>query len=386
MNATRVHCGFVPLVDCAPLVIARELDFAAKEGIDLKLVKQPSWSALRDLLAFGHLEAAHLLSPLAISMSLGLGGVHASIDALMVLSANGNVIAVSNAIVSRMKAMGWSPDLSNATATGLALEEAAPDTLRFGVPFPVSMHRELVEYWLKDWDIQIEICSVPPPLMAEALRSGEVDAFCVGEPWGSRAVDAEAGELVLAGKAIWEFSPEKVLAAPHGWVEENAAAAASLMRAVYRAGRWLHEPTNRMIAADILARPEYLGLPSDVIERAMSGQLLVQARSLGTNVSGFVHFHGGATNFPWRSQAQWIGKRLASRYGLDLQDAIATARSVFRSDLYREALGIVATDLPGASDKQEGALAHPTAVASTHGKLILNPDRFFDGQIFDPSP
>jgi NitT/TauT family transport system ATP-binding protein len=304
----------------------------------------------------------------------------------MVLSVNGNVIAVNNALVERMKAHGWARDLLDASAAGLVLEKAASDVLRIGVPFPISMHRELVEYWLKDRDIPYEICSVPPPLMAEALRSGEVDAFCVGEPWGSRAVDAEAGEIVLAGRAIWEFSPEKVLAAPHDWVEENAAAASGLMRAVYRAGRWLHEPTNRMIAADILARPEYLGLPSDIIERAMSGQLLAQARSLGTGVPGFVHFHGGATNFPWRSQAQWIGQRLAERYNLNVDGAVSTARAVFRSDLYRDALATVATDLPGASDKQEGALSHPTAVASTHGKLILNPDRFFDGQIFDPTP
>ena len=157
------------------------------------------------------------------------------------------------------------------------------------------------------------------------------------------------------------------------------------MRAVFHAGRWLHDPENRGIATDILARQDYLGLPADVIERAMKGHLLVQARSLGTEVPGFLHFNAGAATFPWRSQAQWIGHKLAQRHGLDLAQALATARSVFRSDLYRQVLGASGIDLPGASDKQEGALTHPMAVASTKGALILQPDRFFDGAIFDPT-
>jgi NitT/TauT family transport system ATP-binding protein len=157
------------------------------------------------------------------------------------------------------------------------------------------------------------------------------------------------------------------------------------MRAIYHACHWLHDPDNRAIATDILARQEYLGLPADVIERAMPGQLLARARSLGTEVPGFVHFNAGAANFPWRSQAQWIGGNLARRPGLDETAAIATARDVFRSDLYRDVMGGIGIDLPGASDKQEGALDHPTAVASTRGGLILQPDRYFDGAIFDPA-
>lgn len=384
MSRYQISCGFVPLVDCAPLVIAHELGFAAKEGLDLELSKQPSWSALRDLLAMGHLQSAQMLSPLPVAMTLGLAGVKAQIDALMVLSVNGNVIAASNAVIAQMRAQGWTPDLADAQGTAQALKSVkAP--LRFGVPFPTSMHRELVDYWLKDNGVEYEICSVPPPMMAEALKSGEVDAFCVGEPWGSRAVDAEAGELILTGRAIWAFSPEKVLAARRDWIEDNPEATAALMRAVYHAGLWLHDHSNRMIATDILARREYLGLPADVIERAMKGHLLAQARSLGIEVPGFLHFHPGAASFPWRSQAQWIGARLARRHGLPLDTVIPIARSVFRSDLYRDVLGQIGLDLPGASDKQEGALSHPTAVASTRGGLILQPDRFFDGAVFDPS-
>ncbi|WP_240336678.1 CmpA/NrtA family ABC transporter substrate-binding protein [Tropicibacter sp. Alg240-R139] len=385
MSGAVMHCGFVPLVDAAPLIIAHELGFAANEGVSLVLLKQPSWSALRDMLVMGHLEAAQMLSPMPIAMSLGLGGIKAQVDALMVLSVNGNVIAASNTLVERMRAQGWESDLGDAGGVSAALEKAAQGPLRFGVPFPFSMHRELVEYWLGKRGLQIEISSVPPPMMGQALTSGEIDAFCVGEPWGSRAVDTEAGELILAGRAIWAFSPEKVLAARRDWTSDNPNQVAALMRAVFHAGRWLHDPDNRVIATDILARQEYLGLPADVIERAMKGHLLAQARSLGTEVQGFLHFNVGAANFPWRSQAQWIGTNLARRYGLDLSLAVEIARGVFRSDLYRNNLGEIGVDLPGASDKQEGALSHPTAVASTRGELILQRDRFFDGAIFDPA-
>lgn len=385
MSRERIHCGFVPLVDSAPLVIAHELGFAAKEGLDLELLKQPSWSALRDLLVLGHLEAAHMLSPMPIAITLGLGGVKADIDALMVLSANGNVIAASKDLIGRMRAQGWQPDLTDAQGTAQALSQAAQGPLKFGVPFPFSMHRELVDYWLRGCDVQTEMCSVPPPLMSQALSSGEVDAFCVGEPWGSRAVDAEAGELILTGRAIWAFSPEKVLAARHDWIAENKEVAGALMRSIYQAGRWLSDASNRVIATDILARREYLGLPSDVIERAMKGHLLAQARSLGIEVPGFVHFHAGAANFPWRSQAQWIGASLARRHGLNRDEVIKAARAVYRSDVYRDVMGGIGIDLPGASEKQEGALSHPTAVASTQGEMILQPDRFFDGAVFDPA-
>jgi ABC-type nitrate/sulfonate/bicarbonate transport system substrate-binding protein len=100
MKDTVLNCGYVPLVDCAPLVIAKDLGFAAEEGLALNLMAQPSWSALRDMLALGHLDAAHMLSPMPVAMSIGLGGLPARIDALMVLSVNGTVFGVSNAVAA----------------------------------------------------------------------------------------------------------------------------------------------------------------------------------------------------------------------------------------------------------------------------------------------
>lgn len=379
MTLTHVECGYVPLVDSAPLIIARELRFAADEGIDLHLLRQPSWSALRDLLALGHLDVAHMLSPMPVAMSLGLGGFPAQIDALMVLSVNGNTIGVSNDIAQRMRDAGWSGAFNDPHGTSDALLAAANGPLRVGLPFHFSMHRLLFEYWLKAHPDcgpdSYEIIAIPPPRMAEAVGQGDIDVFCVGEPWGSLAVDAGVGELILPGSVIWRFAPEKVLGARRDWSAENPTTCAGLMRAVYRAAAWLDTPSNHALAAEILARSDHLNLPDHAIDHALSGQFMTRQGGAPVHTPNFLKFHRSAATFPWRSQAAWIAQQLSS----DLEGGTDS----FRSDIYRQHLGPVGVDMPGASAKLEGAMQHPTAVASTKGHMILGPDAFFDGVIFD---
>lgn len=386
MSRAVLNLGYVPLVDAAPLVIARELGFAAEEGLTLNLLRQPGWSALRDLLALGQLDAAHILSPLPIAMSLGLGGFSASVDALMTLSANGNVIGVSAELAARMRAWGWDGRFDTPVETGRALLGVAPDA-RIGVPFPHSMHVELVHYWLGALGADVpKIVTVPPAQMADAVRTGDVDAFCVGEPWGSVAVESGAGELILPGAAIWGFAPEKVLGARRDWVEAHPAEARALMRAIWRAGEWLARPDNRALASEVLARSAFLDLPAALIDRALRGELPTRPRALAVRVPQFLRFHDNAATFPWRSQAAWIAARLASRHGLEANAAIAKARDAFRTDLYRTNLADLVPDLPCGSEKIEGAMAEETAAPSLRGEVILGPDAFFDGQVFDMTP
>lgn len=382
-----LNVGFIPLVDCAPLVVARELGFAEREGFDLELVKQPSWSAIRDMLALGHIDAAQMLSPMPIAMSLGLGGLPERIDALMVLSVNGNNMGVSTSIAARMRAAGWNGNFQTPFETGKHLLSATGGKLRLGVPFPFAMHTELSYHWLGSFGIDagaaLELRIVPPTQMADAIAADEIDAFCVGEPWGSIAVENRVAELVLPGNAIWAFAPEKVLSVRHDWAAENPDLTRRLMRAVYAAGQWLREPSNRLVAAEILAKPAFLDLRADVIDRALSGAILPSRGRMEINVENFLCFHDAAANFPWRSQAAWIATRIAAREGIDRATALSVARACFRSDLYRENLGGIGVDLPGASEKLEGAMLQPTPVASIKGEMILGPDAFFDGQVFD---
>lgn len=389
MNGRSLRLGYIPLVDAAPLFIADTLGFAEQEGLHLSLHPAPSWSALRDMLAMGAVEAAQMLAPVPVAGALGLGGNPAQFDALQLLNANGDVIGVSQPLAEKMRAAGFSFDFADAYRAGQALLAAAGGRLRIGVPFPFSMHAELVHYWLENLGQPLpetlEIRTVPPPLMAAALKADEIDAFAVGEPWGSHSVEQGVGTLLLPGTAIWAFAPEKVLAVRRGWADDNPDLAGRLMRAIWRACRWLGAPENRFLVSDILSGPDRLPISAEIIDRALSGRMIISQRGEERDVPGLIEFFSGAATFPWRSQAAWIGTHLALRNGLDPVQAAQAAGQVFRADLYRLHLRNAGADLPGASEKLEGALHAPTAVASERGRMILPADEFFDRRIFDPA-
>lgn len=381
----RIDVGYVPLLDAAPLIIAAEMGFAAEEGLELALRRETSWAALRDRLIWGRYAAAHMLAPVVIAQTAGVGVGEAALDALMVLSVNGDVIGAGPAFAGEIAAAGG--DFLDAAATGRALAAAtAGRPLRFGVPFPLSMHAALVDCWLAGSGLggRLSLVTVPPPRMASAMAAGEIDAFCVGEPWGSVAVEVGAAHLILPGAAIWRFAPEKVLAMPREAVEARPERAAALMRAVWRASRWLGDPANAMTAAEIVSGPGYLDVSPEILERILAGRLVVDPQGREARVARAIEFFAGAASFPWRSQALWIAEALAGSTGADRTRLRAAARSCFRADLFRAVLGPIGADLPGASEKLEGAMSTQTAVASTLGKLLLGPDRFFDGRVFDP--
>jgi len=386
MSARVLNCGYVPLVDCAPLIIAKELGFAQSEGITLNLLRQPSWAALRDLLALGHLDAAHMLAPMPAAMSLGLSGPAVQVDAPMALSVNGTVLGVSNLLAQAMRAGGWQPDIAQPGLTARAFLSAGDRPLRVGVPFPYSMHRLLLDYLISSVapnGAEYTIVTTPPALMADAVAQGEIDLFCVGEPWGTVAVSSGVAELILPGAAIWAHAPEKVLGMRRDWAADNDMACGALLRAMHRAAVWLGQTENRSLASDILARSEHLDLADHAIDPALTGRIVPKTGQAAWQVNNFLKFHAGAATFPWRSQGAWIGAQISRLHQLELGRAVQVASDCQRPDLYRRHLGASGVDMPGASAKVEGALAHPSAVASTRGEMILEADRFFDDKVFD---
>lgn len=385
MSLRNITCGFIPLTDAAPLIIAHEVGFAREESLDLTLQKAPSWATLRDRLAIGALDAAHILAPLPLAMSMGVGGGMAvPVSVLSILSINGTVIGVSKELAARLD----EANVGDPWTLGRVLAVSSRSKpLRVGVPFAYSMHTELLHHWMATASgaerADLHVRTVPPPLMAEALRCDEIDVFVVGEPWGSLAVEAKLGELVLTGAAIWAFAPEKVLAMTTARVEEDTETAERLVRALWAAGRWLSHSSNRMIASEILSREEYLGVGAEIIERALRGSLAADLTGGVLAHPRLIEFHASAACFPWRSQAIWIARRIAARHGISVLEADQFARACFRPDIYRKALSPLSADLPGASEKIEGFLTERTAVASLEGTLFLGPDNFFDGKIFD---
>lgn len=384
----KIVCGYIPLSDCASLVVAQELGFAAEEGIDLELVRETSWSNIRDKIALGLFDAAHMLAPMPVAMSMGLSANPAKIIAPMLLSANGDTIAISNAIAARLRDASGQAFFDDARAAAAALRSAsAGRRLRIGVPWRFSTHACLIDYWLGrsgfalDRDITLTI--VPPPYVGGALSAGEIDMFCVGEPWGSVAVEEGVAELLMPATAIWSFAPEKALGAGPSLAQERPEALAALLRALYRAAEWASQPQHLSALAEMLSRRDRLGLAAEIIERGFTGELVVNQRGdINWTPSALELFDRCAT-FPWRSQERWIAHQLAVRFEID-PDRIEQSAPVFRPDIYRQALGPIGVPMPAGSSKLEGALGAREEVSASGGRIELGPDQFFDGAIFDP--
>jgi ABC-type nitrate/sulfonate/bicarbonate transport system substrate-binding protein len=390
----HVNAGFMPLFDSAVLVVAREIGFAEREGVDLTLHRETSWANIRDRIAIGHFDVAHMLGPMPIACNLGLTPLSSDTIVPFALGLGGNCITVSNTVWEGMQALGAEPDLdpmkAGAALRGFIAERSAAgrDPLRFAVTHPHSGHHYELGYWLAACGIDprrdVDIVIVPPPFMADALAAGRIDGYCVGEPWNSASVARGTGQIATVKAAIWKNSPEKVLGVRKSWAEYNDAGLAALLRALHLAARWCQDPRNHADLAGLMAQPEFLGLPPDMQMPVLSGQLNVGDGMLRRVEDLFVPFDKAA-NFPWKSHALWFYTQMVRWGQIEHSAAHAQiARDCYRPDLYRAALKPLGVALPGANAKVEGALKTATPVGSAGASLVLGPDGFFDGQMFDP--
>lgn len=390
----RITAGFLPLLDSALLVAARERGFAEEEGVELVLVRENSWASIRDRLAVGHFDVAHVLAPMPIAFNLGLSPLAARTIAPMALGLGGNAVTVSLDLWRTMREHGAAAEFDPAS-TGAALRETirqrgatGAGPLRFAVVHPHSGHNYELRYWLSacgiDPDKDIEIVIVPPPLMADALGSRRIDGYCVGEPWNTAAVAKGTGRIATVKAAIWRSSPEKVLGVAAGWAEANPLELAALLRALYRASRWCGDGANHQELARLLAGRAYLDCPAEWLLPALSG---IVATGEGGEVAmpDFFVPHAKGATFPWKSHALWFYSQMVRWGQVEASTGNeATARETYRPDLYRAALRELGVALPGANAKVEGALVAPTPVGSAGASLVLGPDGFFDGAVFDP--
>ncbi len=337
MNNAAVVAGFVPLVDAAPLIAAHEMSFAANHGLRLRLVRQPSWASLRDHLNLGHLDCAHTLAPLPIATVLGIGQVQVPLIAPLVLSRGGNAITVSAALAQRMrKAAGKS--IYGASVSASALRKVIADssnTLTFGMVHPHSGHNYEIRYWLAAAGIHpdrdVRLVPIPPPLMVESLRAGQVDGFCVGEPWNSVAVHQGFGEIVATKAEIFPHAVEKVLALP-ATAEQDAGRLDALIACLHDAALWCDVPGNRAVLAELLSRREYLNLPSAMIEQSLAGRIPGVQREPVEDFLYFARYGGGR---PRTEEALWLFAQMR-RWGQVPDDSRleASAAGVFRPDLF----------------------------------------------------
>jgi NitT/TauT family transport system ATP-binding protein len=394
-GTAQMTIGFIPLIDSAPLVVAAEMGFAALEGLSLTLVRETSWANIRDRVMVGHFEAAHMLGPMPIAATLGVGHIEVPMIAPFSLGLGGNAITLSTALAAALdsEGAGAASDpaaVARALARVVALRrKAGAPPLTLAMVYPFSGHNYELRYWLAfaglDPDRDVRLIVLPPPFMVDALEEGQVDGFCVGEPWNSLAVERGVGAIVATKSALWRQGPEKVLGLGTAFAEAHPERVFALVRALYRAAEWAGEPANHGALAEMLSAPNYVGCPAAIIRRALDGALVLQPGGDPQNVADFLVFHDHAANFPWQSHALWFYSQMV-RWGQTgfSPERAEMARMVYRPDLYRAALKSTDADLPSASAKVEGALTRPTPVASRKGRIVLGPDGFFDGLLFDP--
>tara|TARA_R110001606_G_scaffold381211_1_gene542276 strand:- start:71107 stop:72399 length:1293 start_codon:yes stop_codon:yes gene_type:complete len=396
MTRAFLKIGFAQLSDCAPLAIAKEHGLFDANGLDVELARFASWAAMRDALGAGIIDAAHMLSPIVVASAAGLGPFPGSFTTALTLNLNGNAITVSTELFHEMneiapETMTHCPFSASALKSVIrmrASQSAAPLTLAH--VYNHSMHAYELRYWLAaagiDPDKDVRLVVVPPSQMVSALAEGQIDGFCVGEPWNNAAISAGLGRTLITSGEIWSNGPEKVLATRHDWADRHPDWHRALVRSVLSACIWLDQPANRVAAARVISSPDYVGLPYEEIVGSLSGKGRQTAGRLHLDMPDFNVFHRYAANFPWRSHAKWILSQMI-RWGEAPPelDSDAIARSAFQSEIYREVAASMGVPCPDRDEKLEGAHSYAWLLSTASAPIAFGPDRFLDGRMFDPA-
>jgi len=367
---TRLRIGFIPLCDATALIVAVDRGFAAAEGLDIELVREVSWSNVRDKLNIGLFDAAHLIAPVAIASSLGLGHVKVPIVAPFGLGLNGNAITVSPALYAAIAAVAEG-NLVDPMVSARALARVVADRkatgeepLIFGMTFPFSTHNYHLRFWMAaggvDPDEDVRLVVLPPPYMVDSLANKHVDAFCVGAPWNSIAVDLGIGIILHFVSEVLVRAAEKVLGVRARWAEENPDVLARLVRAHRRAATFVEDHGNRDEVAAILAAPNRIGVTPEVIRRTLDGRMKIAPDgTVRTDEQYLLVGRNGAAR-PDPAQAAWLYAQMV-RWGQAPLSAelLAAAKAVFRPDLFDAALTADDGKFSGQPADGIGAFAGP---------------------------
>jgi NitT/TauT family transport system ATP-binding protein len=370
MEDPRLRIGFIPLVDAAALIVAVDKGFTADEGLDVELKREVSWSNVRDKLNIGLFDAAHLLAPVAIASSLGLGHVRVPILAPFNLSLNGNAITVSPDLYAALAAAA-DGSLADPKISALALARVVAerrvkgqDPLTFGMTFPFSSHNYHLRFWMAaggiNPDEDVRLVVLPPPYMVESLVNRHVDGFCVGAPWNSIAVDLGIGHILHFDSEIIARGAEKVLAVRGHWAQDNPDLLLRLVRAHNRAATFVDHSDNHEEVAAILAAPNRLNVAAEVITRTLTGRLKVAPDGTVRVSDRYLLIGRGNAARPDPVQAAWLYAQMVRWHQTELNDKLlAEAQAVFRPDIYDKAIGEAAKPPSGESADRIGAFAGP---------------------------
>jgi len=339
---SEVQVGFIPLTDCAPIVVASEMGFDKKHGISIKLHKEASWAVIRDKLISGDLHAAHALYGMVYGVELGIGGQQKDMAVLMTLNHNGQGITLSNQL--KVQGVHSGSDLSS------FLKQQASQ-LTFAQTFPTGTHAMWLYYWLASHGIDplrdVKTVVVPPPQMVASISDGHVAGYCAGEPWNARAVYDKVGFTVATSQDIWVDHPEKVLGVTAEFANQYPQTCRAMIMAILEACRYLDVMENRTQVTDLIAGPHYVNAPRQVIHDRFVGDYDNGNGKVWHDANAVKFFDGGKVNFPYLSDAMWFMTQFR-RWGLlkTAPDYLALASKVNRIDMYTQAAHAMGIDTP----------------------------------------
>jgi nitrate/nitrite transport system substrate-binding protein len=337
-----VKIGFIPLTDCASVVIAAVKEFDKKYGISITPSKEASWAAVRDKLVNGELHAAHVLYGLIYGVQLGIGGPKKDMAVLATLNNNGQAITLSN----QLKAKGVTDGASLAK-----LIAAEPKEYTFAQTFPTGTHAMWLYYWMAAYGInpftQAKVITVPPPQMVANMRVDNMDGYCVGEPWNARAIRDNIGFTAVTTQEIWQDHPEKVLGSTADFVAQYPNTARAMVAAILDASKYIDTMGNRSEVARIIADKSYVNTDFDSIEDRMLGQYNNGIGKKWQDANYMKFYNEGKVGFPYLSDGMWFLTQ-HKRWGLlkDHPDYLAVAKKVNRIDVYKDAAAMTKTPLP----------------------------------------
>ncbi|WP_313105030.1 CmpA/NrtA family ABC transporter substrate-binding protein [Pseudescherichia vulneris] len=331
----EIRVGFIPLTDCASVVMAAVKKFDEKYGIKIILSKESSWASVRDKLVSGELDAAHVLYGLVYGLQLGVSGPQHDMAMLMTLNNNGQAITLSN----QLKAAG----VTDAASLKKTIEGSAKGTYTFAQTFPTGTHAMWLYYWLANAGIHpfndVRNVVVPPPQMVMNMKIGNMSGYCVGEPWNQRAILDGIGFTAATTQEIWPDHPEKILGTTSAWVAANPNTARALTAAVLEASRWIDtSDANRIETAKAIAGRAYVNTSPETIQGRMLGDYDNGLGKKWKDAHGMRFFNDGAVNYPYLSDGMWFLTQ-HKRWGLiDADpDYLAVAKTINRTDLYKQA-------------------------------------------------
>jgi ABC-type nitrate/sulfonate/bicarbonate transport system substrate-binding protein len=325
-------------------------------------------------------DAAQMLSPMPIASQLHLGSNPYPCFTPFALGRGGNAITLSVELYREMQAVAGLDGSEDALTNGVALKQvverrgrAGRKPLVFAMTYPFSSHNYEFRFWLAaagiNPDADVTMTIVPPPLTVDAMTARAIDGFCVNAPWNMIAVEKGVGRMVATKADIWPSAPEKVLGVSPEWAKENPETLSRLIVVLDAAARWCDERRNHSALADMMSDPAYVGVPSELILRLLSGQLTVDPDGRTRQVENYLTFHDQSANFPWISQALWIYSQMV-RWGQVAYDVAGPSQvqAAYRPDMYQEVLGNLGHSVPAIDSKIEG----------------VGPEKFIDGRSFVP--